>query len=170
MPEEYLHTDLLEDIGLNKDLFISGQLSPKLVLLNKGDVIFSATDFLTPSTSKNKHKDITVGSFLILLSGKIRVDMNSKLGDNFLSYEIIEPLEACFITASIKIRDKVFYANVSSVVESHVIAFSASDLNLALKLSSVFSDIVLKTYTNKLARLILFFDNKDNDNKDKKDK
>ena len=160
MSEEYLYYDLLEKIGLDKDLFRSGQLSPTLVHLNKGEIVFSATDFSTPGTTINKHNDIAVGSFLILMSGKIHVDMNSMSGKKFLSYEIIKPLEACFITASIKIRDKEFYANVSSAVESRVIAFSAADLNLALELSNVFSDIVLKTYTNKLARLIQFFDKK----------
>jgi hypothetical protein len=156
--EDYFYYDLLEKIGLDKDLFKSGQLSPKLVQLKKGDVVFSASDFLNPAAVINNHNDIDVGSFLVLVSGKIHVDMNSTSGKTFLSYDIFEPLEACFITASIKIRDKEFYANVSSAVDSRVIVFSASDLNLALKLSNVFSDIVLKTYTKKLARLIKFFD------------
>jgi hypothetical protein len=156
--KEHFNYDILEEIGLDTDLFVSGKLSPKLMHLDQGEIIFLASDATTPDVSINKHNDIAVGSFLILVSGIIHVDMNSLSGQKILSYEITQPLEACFITASIKISDNEFYANVSSAAESRVIAFSAADFNLALQLSSVFSNIVLKNYTKKLVRLIKFFD------------
>ncbi|MFT4609182.1 MAG: hypothetical protein ACI8VY_000205, partial [Cellvibrionaceae bacterium] len=112
---------------------------------------------LKPDACNNKHNDIAVGSLLILVSGIIHVDMNSLSGQKVLSYQITQPLEVCFITASIKISDSEFYANVSSAAESRVIAFSAAEFDLALQLSSVFSNIVLKNYTKKLGRLINFF-------------
>ncbi len=157
MYSEDFNYDLLKKIGLDKELFISGKLSPKLMHLDQGEIIFLATDALAPDACNNKHNDIAVGSLLILVSGIIHVDMNSLSGQKVLSYQITQPLEACFITASIKISDSEFYANVSSAAESRVIAFSAAEFDLALQLSSVFSNIVLKNYTKKLGRLINFF-------------
>jgi hypothetical protein len=75
--KEDFNYDLLKKIGLDKELFISGKLSPKLMHLDQGEIIFLATDALTPNTYNNKHDDIAVSSLLILVSGIIHVDMNS---------------------------------------------------------------------------------------------
>ena len=63
MYKEHFNYDILEKIGLDTDLFVSGKLSPKLMHLDQGEIIFLASDATTPDVSINKHDDIAVGSF-----------------------------------------------------------------------------------------------------------
>jgi hypothetical protein len=67
----------------------------------RGRDYFLAVGGPTKNTFTNRCDDIVGGSFLILMSGTIHIDVNLLSGQKISSHGITQPLEACFMTASI---------------------------------------------------------------------
>lgn len=135
--------ELLADMGLPKKLFDNKIISAREINLNSNTVVFQSGD--------------PCGAFLILVEGKLRVDMTSKSGKEITLYKM-EKKESCIITTSVLLNYENYYANAITETAVTAIAIPVNDFHHALNHYSQFTRYVLSSYSKRMATLIRLID------------
>lgn len=134
---------MLDTIGLEQKLFDKKEISAKEVSLPANTTIFQSGD--------------PCGAFLIVISGKVRVDITTKSGREVLLYRMGE-CDTCVITTSVLLNHENYYARAVTESDVTAIAISADDFHKALKISHCFSHYVLEKYAQRMSALIALLD------------
>jgi len=134
---------VLDSIGLDKDLFDKREISVKVVSLDRDTTIFQSGD--------------PCCAFLIILSGKLRVEITTKSGRELLLYRMHEN-DTCIITTSVLLNHENYYAHAVTETAVTAIAIPADDFHKALALSHRFSHYVLTGYSQRMSALITLLD------------
>ncbi len=128
--------EVLSQLGLH-----IGDLPARIgrVYAKAGDVLFSPGD-----ESK---------AFLILMEGRIRVDLTTRTDREIVLYKVNES-ETCLITTTALLESDVYFARGTAETDIVALALPAPDFHAALAQSPAFSKHVMGDYARRVESLV----------------
>ncbi len=134
---------VLQKLGLNQELMLSNQLHAKPIEISQNSELFKPGD--------------ACQLFLVVLTGRVRVELTTKNGRVITLYKIGHG-QSCILTTSALLNNERYYARGITESAIEAIAMSSEDFHKALSVSATFSRYILEGFSSRMSSIVSLVD------------
>ncbi len=134
---------VLQTLGLNQELMLSNQLHAKPLEISQNSELFKPGD--------------ACQLFLVVLTGRVRVELTTKNGRVITLYKI-DHGQSCILTTSALLNNERYYARGITESAVEAIAMSNEDFHKALSASATFSRYILEGFSSRMSSIVSLVD------------